>query len=100
MEKLVKMPEILTANTYFWKPSKVADARRHSERKRLQEVAHYFEQLGFEVEINLELKKVFAKKDELDVMFYYEESSSNVYKRLEVLKNGKKSNIKALQNLK
>lgn len=92
----VQIPSILTANTYFWTPSTNASDRRKNEEKKLNEVASFFETLGFEVS---NTDRVIAKKDELEVVFSYSESCKNVYKHLSVTRNGKNSNITAIKKL-
>lgn len=97
MNTTSQLPEILTANTYFWKPGTSASSRRRNEERRLGEVADYFTSVGFEVEVGNE--RVIAKKSDLEVIFYYSESTRNVYKKLAVLKNGKVSNITSLKKI-
>jgi hypothetical protein len=91
-----QIPQILTANTYFWKPSTSASGRRSNENRRLSEVADFFKQLGFDVEMP---DRVVANKAELRVIFTYSETCNNVYKTLAVYKNGKVSNITAIKKL-
>jgi hypothetical protein len=90
-------PAILSANTWFWKPSSCASGRRRSERLRQAEVAEYLRSLGLDVEERPEMDKVVASGHGLEVEFYYRESCTSVYKTLVVRKGGKLSNIRALR---
>ena len=42
-------PEILTQNTYFWKPAMNANQRRSNEERRVMEVKEWLESQGFEI---------------------------------------------------
>lgn len=90
-------PSILTANTYFWNSANNASSRINNEKKHKHTVENFLKQIGFVIIENDE--KVFAKLKELEVKFYYSESCKNVYKSLEIWKNGKKSNITSLRKL-
>ena len=46
---LESAPEILTQNTYFWKPAMNANQRRSNEERRVNEVKEWLEQNGFEI---------------------------------------------------
>lgn len=91
-------PKILTANTYFWKPSGNASQRRSKEEMRLNEVQNWFESLGMKI-VARDEHEVAAEKGELTAAFSYKESCKNVYKHLEVYRGDKKSNITALRKL-
>jgi hypothetical protein len=82
----VRIPDILTANTYFWSPSSHASGRRSNEDRRNGEVAAF----------------IAANKEALDaagivIDFDYSESCHNVYKRCQITRNGKRSNITAVR---
>jgi hypothetical protein len=82
------LPEILTANTYFWRPAASASGRRSNERRHSQEVLNWLNQ----------------HKDELDqagitVDFTYSESCHHVYKSLTIYQYGRRVNINALKKL-
>lgn len=80
------IPTIMTANTYFWKPSMSASGRRSNEDRRNREVAEF----------------ISANKAALDaagivIDFEYSESCRNVYKQCSITRNGKRSNITAVR---
>ena len=82
----VEIPEIMTANTYFWSPSGNASSRRRNEARRNGEVSDF----------------LAAHADELrasgvEVDFSYSESCAHVYKRCAVTRDGKRSNITAVR---
>jgi|ERR1044072_8806329 hypothetical protein len=97
MEAIATMPDILTANTYFWHPSGSASGRRYNENKRVSEVREFFASLGFVVTDSSDGIK--AASGEIEAYFSYSESCKNVYKRFEVYRNGKRSNITAIRKL-
>jgi len=90
-------PKILTANTFYWKPCSSAAQRRSSEKRNQEQVKKFLEGLGFEIVWIGD--RVTGKKDDSEVIFSYSESCKNVYKSLEVRKNGEKSNIRTLRKL-
>jgi hypothetical protein len=80
------IPDILTANTYFWRPASTASGRRNNEARRNGEVASF----------------IAANKAALDaagivIEFSYSESCHNVYKTCSITRNGKRSNITAVR---
>lgn len=82
----IVLPEILTANTFYWRPGSSASSRRANEARRHAEVQRFLD----------------AHADALvaagvTVEFSYSESCNNVYKRVEIYRNGKKSNITAVK---
>lgn len=91
----ISLPEILTANCYFWNSGGSADQRRRNESNRINQVVNFFKQKGFEVTQSGHC--VNAKGFGLDVCFSYSESCKNVYKTLSVYRNGKKSNVTAIR---
>lgn len=90
-------PEILTANTYFWKPASSSSGRRKNEEFRLAQVAKFFRAIGLTVTEKIGI--VIGEKDNLYVEFTYSESCNNVYKGLEIYRAGKKSNITSLRKI-
>lgn len=92
-----ELPEILSANTYFWSPGSHASSRRGNETRRTGEVANFFSANGFETRNDGET--VRASKDGVEVKFSYSESCKNVYKRVQVTRGGKRSNISAVKKL-
>lgn len=99
-EGLATMPQILEANTFFWKPSINADGRRRNEIKRNEEVKNWLLSKGFDIDEDRADGVRGVKKDlDLEVIFNYSESCKNVYKNLAINKAGKKSNITALRKL-
>lgn len=90
---MTNLPQILTANTYYWSPASSAASRRRNEERRHAEVADFLTDLGFEFN-----GKTWTK-GELEVNFEYSESCRNVYKHFQVWRNGKKSNITAIKKL-
>lgn len=82
----IVLPEILTANTYFWRPGSSASQRRSNEARRTREVQAF-----------LDTHAAALQAAGVTVDFSYSESCSNVYKRLEIYRNGKRSNITALK---
>lgn len=97
MENTVKIPAIITANTFFWKPAMKASQRRSNEERRLQEVASFFEQNGFD--ISFEDNKVFGRKGNIEITFFYKESTQKVYKNVEVFVDGSKRDIRKLYEI-
>jgi hypothetical protein len=93
----VDLPSILIAKTYFWSPALQAYSRRKNEERRQAEVAAFFEFLGFEV--RREDDHVYAEKDNITIDFFYRESCKNIYKRVDIRRDGKKSNITLIKKL-
>lgn len=80
------IPSILTANTYYWRPSLTASGRRNNERRHNDTVSAW----------------LTANADALAsagivVKFDYSESSGHVYKHIAVFRHGKRSNITAVR---
>lgn len=100
METINKIsePSILTANTYFWNSGSSASNRRNNEKRKTDEVFSFLKSLGFE-DIDSNNTCVHMKKENIEVVFDYSESSKNVYKHLSITVNGKNSNIKSLRKL-
>lgn len=90
-------PAILTANCYFWSPASVASCRRANESRRQGEVAAYLTELGLRVTRSGD--DVTATGDGFTVHFHYSETCSNVYRRLQVTFDGRRSNVTALRKL-
>lgn len=82
----IQLPEILTANTYFWRPGSSASQRRSNEKRHAETVQRF---------LDTHADAIAAAG--LEIEFEYSESCNNVYKRLTIWKNGKKSNITALK---
>lgn len=80
------IPEILTANTYFWTPAGSASSRRSVEKRRNNEVAQF-------IEANQEALNAAG----IEINFSYSESCKNVYKSCKITRNGKRSNITAVR---
>ncbi len=93
----VTEPAILTANTYFWNSATNAANRRRNEERNLATVENFLKSIGLQV--STDSGKVVASSDDLEVRFYYSESCKNVYKSLEIYRNGKRSNITQLRKL-
>ena len=94
--QIVIEPSILTANTFYWTPSRCASSRRSAENRRQGEAESYFLALGMERGAN----GWFSTPDGLvRARFSYSESCKNVYKNLEVTVAGDKSNILSLRKL-
>ncbi len=91
------IPEILTANTYYWSSFGDASSRRRAEEKRQSQVAEFFKAAGFQVERSGD--NVIAEKDGVCAEFHYSESCKNVYKTFSVTSNGKRSNITAIRKI-
>lgn len=90
-------PAILTANTFYWTPACNASSRRRNEARQLATVATYLAALGFTV--NDRDDRVSATNGNVEVVFSYSESCSNVYKSLQVTRGGKRSNISAIRKI-
>jgi hypothetical protein len=80
------IPDIMTANCYFWRPSSNASGRRYNEKRRNGEVENF----------------ITANKSALDaagivINFEYSESCHNVYKSCTITRNGKRSNITSVR---
>jgi hypothetical protein len=82
----IEIPAIMTANTYYWRPSSSASGRRANEKRHTDTVQRF-----------LDTHAAAIAAAGLAVEFSYSESCHNVYKRCEVYRNGKKSNITALK---
>ena len=82
----IVLPEILTANTYYWRPASSASSRRSNERRHTETVQRF-----------LDTHADALTAAGIEVEFSYSESCNNVYKKLGVYRNGKKSNITALK---
>lgn len=95
--KGLSLPEILTANTYWWIPANNASNRRRNEERHLANVEAFFQKLGFETSIVGNY--VNAELGQVQISFYYAESCKNVYKSLTIINNGRKSNITTLKKL-
>ena len=80
------LPEILTANVYYWRPGSSARQRRANEERRHMEVQRFLDTYGDILDAN-----------GIEVIFRYHESCNHVYKRLEVYQNGVKKDIRALK---
>jgi hypothetical protein len=93
-------PAILTENTYFWRPSGKASARRFASAERRAEVAAWFRSLGLDVEETDSYVVGRLEANKIEAKFWYAESCQNVYKSLTVSRYGKRSNITALRKLR
>lgn len=82
----ITLPEILTANTYYWRPGSSASSRRSNERRHVATVQRF-----------LDTHAEALAAAGIEVSFSYSESCNNVYKRFEVTRNGKRSNITAIK---
>ena len=94
--KRVAIPDIITANTYFWRPGAAAAQRRSNERRRQHEACAFFAELG--LKIKHEGDNVFGFDDNVWLHFYYSESAKHVYKKFRVEINGRRSNLKGLKS--
>lgn len=96
-------PAILTAKTFFFRPSSNASGRRRNESRQHSIVIGFLEGLGFSIlraddEISVGVLN-HESLGRIEVEFYYSESCKNVYRRLSVTRNGKVSNITLLRKL-
>lgn len=96
-QQQIQEPAILTANTYFWSPGSIAGTRRRNEAQQFSIVASFFEAIGMKV--TRTGHSVIGQKDDIVAEFQYRETCSTVYKSLEVVRNGKRSNIITLRKL-
>lgn len=64
----IVIPEIMTANTYYWRPGSSASQRRSNEARRAAEVRRFLEARGGQ-----------GLAVGLEVHFEYSESCHNVY---------------------
>jgi|WetSurMetagenome_2_1015567.scaffolds.fasta_scaffold114801_2 hypothetical protein len=80
------IPEIMTANCYFWTPSTSASGRRSNEIRRNREVAVF-----------IAAAKPILDAAGIEIDFSYSESCHNVYKSCMITRNGKRSNITAVR---
>jgi len=92
---------ILEANTYYWSPATHADGRRSRERRRVAEAERTLESLGFGVSSDSNSVTGVAEfeGEEIEVVFSYSESCRNVYKSLQVYRDGRRSNITLLRKM-
>lgn len=86
-KRTVEVPAILEANTWFWKPAPSASMRRANEQRRMAEVEAW-----------LYSNAETLQAGRFEVEFSYSESCNNVYKKLVVYHNGRRSNLLALKN--
>jgi len=93
----IQIPSIFTANTYFWSSASNASSRRRNEDRRQDEAVELFQALGMEVSRSGD--SVTGTGHGLVVTFSYSESCKNVYKHLDVKRNGKNSNITSLRKV-
>lgn len=94
----ISEPAILSSNVYFWSPGASQSQRARSAEKKVNEVSSYLEYLGFIIS-EKDCNSMTAINGNVEVRFYYHESSQNVYKSLAVFKNGKKSNITTIRKI-
>lgn len=90
----ITMPDILTANTFYWRSGSGASQRRSSERKRMNEVKEFFLSLGFD-----EIQEGIYIKDNIEIQFTYTESCTSVYKHLYIYVDGIKKDIRVIKKL-
>ncbi len=93
----VSEPTILAANTYYWQPRGSAADRRRNEVRHLTNVADFFRAIGMAVTESGD--SVVGQKDGILAVFSYSESCKNVYKTLQITRDGKSSNITSLRKL-
>lgn len=84
-------PDILRANTYYWRPAASAPQRRRNEDRHQAEVADYLRALCYSVSRSGDY--VIGVRGETEVTFHYCETCKNVCKTLVVTRGGKRSNI-------
>ena len=82
----IEIPAIMTANTYYWRPASNASSRRANEQRHTTTVQAFLDRHADAI-----------RAAGIEVGFSYSESCHNVYKRCEIYRNGKKSNITALK---
>ena len=82
----IVLPDILTANTYYWRPGSSASQRRSNEQRRAAEVQRF-----------LETHAAALERGGITVEFTYDESCKNVYKHLAVYQHGVRKDIRALK---
>lgn len=82
----IQLPEILTANTYFWRPGSSASQRRWNEKRRIAEVQAF-----------LDRHAATLAAAGITVEFSYKESCNHVYKHVAIYQNGVKKDIRALK---
>jgi uncharacterized FlaG/YvyC family protein len=80
------LPEILTANTFYWRPGSSASSRHSNEQRHTEAVQRF---------LDAHTEAIAAAG--LSIEFSYSESCNNVYKRLEIYQNGTKKDIRALK---
>lgn len=80
------IPDIMTANCYFWRPARSASGRRSNEERRNGEVERF-----------IEANKAALDAAGIVIDFSYSESCHNVYKSCAITRNGKRSNITAVR---
>ena len=82
----VRIPDIMTSNTYFWTPSSSASGRRSNEARRNREVTAF-----------IEANRAALEAAGIVIEFSYSESCHNVYKTCQITRHGKRSNITAVR---
>lgn len=82
----VTIPEILTANTYYWTPATHAASRRRNEQRHAAEVESF-----------IAAYRAVLDAAGIAIEFSYSESCNHVYKTCKITRNGKRSNITAVR---
>lgn len=82
----MNIPDILTADTWFWSPSGSASGRRANEKRRGEEVSRFIDE-----------NKTALSKAGIAIDFSYSETCTRVYKRCAILRDGQRSNITAVR---
>lgn len=82
------LPDILTANCYFWRPGGSANQRRWNEARRAKEVTDW-----------VAANKTVLEEHNIDIHFTYEESTVRVYKKVQIYQNNVKKDIRLLKKV-
>lgn len=82
----VSIPEIMTANCFYWHPNSNASGRRQNEKRRNEEVENF-----------IASNSAALAAAEIEIDFKYSETCHHVYKHCKITRAGKKSNITAVR---
>lgn len=85
------IPSIISANTYFWKPSGSATGRGSNEEPHTNAARAFFTPQGF-----TETEACVYVKGDAVAEFSHQESCKIVYKHFSVTIKGKRSDIRGL----
>lgn len=94
----VRIPEVLTAKTWFWNPGNSVNQRRENEEKYAVAVYDFVLAIGFELN-DSGLWERHYQNQAITIEFDYAETANNVYRTLRIWRDGKKSNMSIIKKI-